>query len=83
LGRAGATLAAVDEELAISAKFEMVDFTREPRELTAMLIPIAILAAINRYSTAVLPASFLKSVMPSLALKSAPSLTVEHGYPPA
>jgi hypothetical protein len=52
-------LPAVDDELAMSAKFEMVDFTCEPNELTAMVIPIAIPAAIKPYSMAVLPESFL------------------------
>jgi hypothetical protein len=40
----------------MSAKFEIVDFTCEPRELTAMVIPIAIPAAIKPYSIDVLPA---------------------------
>jgi hypothetical protein len=47
----------VDEELAMSAKFEMVDFTCEPKELTAMVIPIAIPAAIKPYSIDVFPES--------------------------
>jgi hypothetical protein len=43
----------------MSAKFEIVDFTCEPRELTAMVIPIAIPAAIKLYSMDVLPAPLL------------------------
>jgi hypothetical protein len=61
----------VDEELAMSATFEMVDFNCEPREVTAIVIPIAIPAAIKPYSMAVLPESFsakkTKSSMPPFA----------------
>jgi hypothetical protein len=52
-------LPAVDDEPAMSAKFEMVDFTCEPKELAAIVIPIAIPAAIKPYSMAVLPEAFL------------------------
>jgi hypothetical protein len=37
----------------------MVDFTCEPRELTAMLVPIATPAAIRPYSMEVFPKSLL------------------------
>jgi hypothetical protein len=50
----------------MSAKFEIVDFTCEPRELTAMVIPIAIPAAIKLYSIDVLPAPLLLNSFESL-----------------
>jgi hypothetical protein len=43
----------------MSARLEIVDFTCEPRELTAMLIPIAIPAAIKPYSIDVFPEPLL------------------------
>jgi hypothetical protein len=55
----------------MSAKFEMVDFKCEPREVTAMVIPIAIPAAIKPYSTDVFPASLLPNSRKSCMWASA------------